>query len=289
MEKQSFENFVCQNFKEKYQQVALQMIKPTIRLHTEVKSEAEIPIGYTKIGGYPDLPLEFEWPASKYTNEPLWFVAQIKLEEVKDWDKEKMLPITGILYFFAIYDHGHVMYFDGDTTTLIRRSAPIELQVGKRNWLQRIFTREERKIFPACSVSIRTEYTLPYWPALYKALSGDYSKEEDVVLDIDKYFYDQELLLNEKEHISRHLLLGYATPIQSEYIESGPVTEVVDWDKLRNEDIAKINQWCLLFQLDSDDNTKMNWVDGGRIYFLIEKDKLAKRDFTNVYVTMECY
>jgi uncharacterized protein YwqG len=48
------------------------------------------------------------------------------------------------------------------------------------------------------------------------------------------------------------------------------------------------SDWLLLFQLDSDDAAKMMWGDAGRLYFWITKQDLARRDFSNVWMILQC-
>lgn len=87
----------------------------------------------TKIGGKPDLPPDFEWYYYEgedfngvTENRPLSFIAQINCAEIKPYDKDDLLPDTGMLYFFyelgtmtwgySPEDKGsaRVFYYDGD-------------------------------------------------------------------------------------------------------------------------------------------------------------------------------
>jgi uncharacterized protein YwqG len=47
--------------------------------------------------------------------------------------------------------------------------------------------------------------------------------------------------------------------------------------------------WLLLLQLDSDDDADMMWGDAGRLYFWINKNDLARRDFSKVWMILQCY
>lgn len=71
--------------------------KNEITLSTEFNNNSEI-VDKSKIGGRPYLPKDFIWPY--YQELPLSFLAQINLEEVSSLDKDKLLPNSGILYFF---------------------------------------------------------------------------------------------------------------------------------------------------------------------------------------------
>ena len=71
--------------------------KNEITISTEFNNNSEM-IDKSKIGGKPYLPKDFIWPY--YQGLPLSFLAQISLEEVSLLDKDKLLPSTGMLYFF---------------------------------------------------------------------------------------------------------------------------------------------------------------------------------------------
>ena len=71
--------------------------KNEIIISTEFNNNSEL-VDKSKIGGKPYLPKDFVWPY--YQELPLSFLAQINLEEVNSFDKDKLLPSTGMLYFF---------------------------------------------------------------------------------------------------------------------------------------------------------------------------------------------
>ena len=70
----------------------------------------------SKLGGKPVVPAGFKWPTfqikwldyeGEEINRPLSFLAQINLEEVKQYDKENLLPATGILSFFYCFEYNN--------------------------------------------------------------------------------------------------------------------------------------------------------------------------------------
>jgi uncharacterized protein YwqG len=67
---------------------------------------ASAPEGWlTQIGGFPNLPPEFEWPVVTLgddTRASLDFLAQIRLADVPDVPQRNLLPKHGVLYFFAL-------------------------------------------------------------------------------------------------------------------------------------------------------------------------------------------
>lgn len=102
-----------------YTERLVQICVPSLRLVPDERSELR-----SRIGGSPDVPADFEWPRSS-TGEPLTFVAQIDLAEVRaaGLPTADVLPERGLLSFFHGYepstdaDHvgnaGRVLFFDG--------------------------------------------------------------------------------------------------------------------------------------------------------------------------------
>lgn len=50
-----------------------------------------------------------------------------------------------------------------------------------------------------------------------------------------------------------------------------------------------INQWQLLFQLDSDDESALCWGDAGLLYFWILRPDLAQRQFNHHWLALQCF
>ena len=51
----------------------------------------------------------------------------------------------------------------------------------------------------------------------------------------------------------------------------------------------KPRDWRLLLQLDSDDDAGMMWGDAGRLYVWIRGSDLEARDFSKVWMFLQCY
>ena len=50
------------------------------------------------------------------------------------------------------------------------------------------------------------------------------------------------------------------------------------------------SDWQLLFQIDSDEEQLgAMWGDVGRVYFWIRRQELKERDFSNVWLSLQCY
>ncbi len=101
----------------------------SIRLKTTYIDD-NLPIGSSKFFGNPDVWEGFEWPAIEEDGElyDLTFMCQINCAEIASYDKDNMLPKTGMLYFFYDLDEmpyepsdnqgAKVIYYNGDINEL---------------------------------------------------------------------------------------------------------------------------------------------------------------------------
>src|SRR5512135_844899 len=78
----------------------------SIRLLASPASGQGIVIGGSRLGGQPDLPPGFQWPACR--DQPMSFVVQICLEDVAGFAPAQDLPSSGLLSFF--YDSKQETY-----------------------------------------------------------------------------------------------------------------------------------------------------------------------------------
>lgn len=139
-----------------------------IILKTSRGKDEEFSLGESKIGGAPHLPPNFEW--FTFNNKPLAFLAQINLEQVSKYDIQKLLPETGMLYFFheggeAVWgfdpkDKGgfKVVYYDGDVSKL----SVIPLPNGLEEHLK--FSPCSLEFFCEKSYNIRQDFFVEYNP-----------------------------------------------------------------------------------------------------------------------------
>jgi len=275
-----------------------QMEKNSIRVNYDKQSDAEIPVGCSKIGGKPDLPANFEWfyyEGESYDditqNRPLTFLAQINCEEVKKYDKDSLLPSKGILYFFYELatmtwgfdpkDKGsaRVYYYTGEISKLKRTDFPADLS--------------KEYIFPETPVTFSPEKELPDFEEFLE-FHKDFEYNQ-----WDKYNDEKNKIVDEYDGKTINKLLGYANLVQggmllncektTHGIYTGDSVEIPD-DKLREYEENCV-KWQLLFQLDSfeTDGFEMMWGDVGRIYFYINTDDLMKLNFDNCWLILQCY
>lgn len=72
--------------------------QPSIMIELQSCEESDLAIGNSKIGGNPDLPVDFSWPIWK--GKPMGFLGQINLEHTSIYDIQGLLPTSGLLTFF---------------------------------------------------------------------------------------------------------------------------------------------------------------------------------------------
>lgn len=80
------------------------LVRPCVTAGTERCADDTIPVGGSKFGGRPDVPARFEWP--RYADDaPCWFVAQVRLADLRPFDTGLRLPRVGRLLSFFYHDH----------------------------------------------------------------------------------------------------------------------------------------------------------------------------------------
>jgi len=270
----------------------------TIRLY-QTESENNIAIGQTKIGGKPDLPKDTAWvretnvvettekrrlifsgKKQETVTKSLSFIAQINLAEVAPFDRDKLLPNSGMLYFFYSaeqeawgfdYEDNNkfkVIYWDGNLAELERRDFPNDLPRFSR--------------FKPCSVEIKTEVSLPsYGHEIY----------DNFTEDAEDFFWEE--VWNDG-NINK--LLGYSDNIQNEMeLECELVTNGLYCGDASGYNDPKAKQlepnaknWQLLLQIDSNEENGMMWGDLGRLYFWIKRDDLLNRKFDRSWFSLQC-
>lgn len=254
-------------------------MRNTIRIYLSKQIESGISIGASKIGGKPDLPVDVKWPTEN-NSKPLAFVVQLNLKEVFPLDSDKLLPESGILYFFygveqdawgfdpKDKDKFRVIYYDGSFDNLQRHEFPESLPPHGQ--------------FSPNEIRYAQEVSLPSWQS---DLLNFLTKEEQ-----DKFFeiFEPEGNINK--------MLGYADEVQGEMeLECELVTnglycgDQTGYKDPRREELEKNKgEWRLLLQVDSNDEAGMMWGDVGRIYFWIKKADLQEKRFENSWFVLQC-
>lgn len=279
MTKKQFFQKLGEDALSKYSNKFESILRNTIRIYLSKRNESEMPIGTSKIGGKPDLPVDVSWPTEN-NSKPLTFIAQINLKEVSPLDSDNLLPESGILYFFygaeqdawgfdpKDKDKFKVIYYDGAFDKLQRHEFPESLPAHGQ------FSPNEIKYTQEISL-----------PSRQSDLLNFLTKEEQ-----DKFFdiFESEWNINK--------ILGYADEVQNEMeLECELVTnglycgDQTGYNDPRLGELEKNKgEWRLLLQVDSNDVADMMWGDVGRIYFWIKKTNLREKRFENAWFILQC-
>ncbi len=219
------------------------------------------------------------------------FLAQIRLEEVLPHDELGLLPRTGWLCFFhetadrfgdtlADAEGWAVIHIDGQPSRFARRGLPEGI--------------EDYQHYNECGLTILRRETLP------DPLSPAGRSLAKQIGATDKAYSALRSALAEEGQSSReswepagvHRLLGWPDQIQEgdlrrdcHFVTNGLPYEVRGGRSAAA--LAEIERasadWELLLQLDSDDQVGFEFVDVGRVYFLIRRQDLAAARFDRVW------
>jgi uncharacterized protein YwqG len=248
-----------------------------------------VPTGTSKLGGSPDVPVGFLWPANG--SRPLDFLLQIDLAEAARYDATGLLPGSGLLSF--LYDlemqpwgydprelQGFRATYTPDGTPLERRPVP----------------------HPDCALdgfglTFSAGLTLPVFG------SRDFERLEASAgmadVEASAYFKFASRLSAGPggPNCPRHRLLGHADNIQDDMqLEAQLVTnglycgEPSGYHAPRARALeAGTDDWILLLQLDSDDKGGFMWGDCGMLYWWIRRQDLRDLRFERAWVALQCY
>ena len=254
--------------------------RSSIRLATTHVDEVTLQLGESKIGGMPDLPSGFSWP--ECNGQPQSFLAQIRLSDTDSYDEDKVLPQSGMLWFF--YDAQqqtfgenptdnscwHV-YFAEDASQLQRTPAPSQLPTSSQ--------------FQACSIDFTTEVTLSQFPKL-DVPSYDWTDEEQ-----QKYETFLTTFPTANDHAALHnRLLGNPETLQDDMRSECQLVShgITDDSDPRAAELGKgAMDWLLLLQLDSDENAGMRWGDTGMLYYWIKQGDLRAKRFDDTWLVLQ--
>lgn len=263
------------------------------------KFGGDLTVGQSRIGGSPDLPADFRWPDyygmgvpdEEKSSRPLTFMAQINLGEVHPYDKDSLLPESGMLYFF--YDMETMrwgydpddrgccrVYYTENSESLTRTDAP----EGAAVLPERVLTFASEGSYPAFP-EIEDTYRIAWeddspWETYDAAVTGlGAPPAENVGMNTRLLGYPELIqgsLWEECELASTGTYTGSGFPKMS--------------DAERANLRKRSGEWMLLFQLGSvlDGEDEIMFGDLGSIFFCIRKEDLAARNFDDVWLILQC-
>jgi uncharacterized protein YwqG len=224
---------------------------------------------FSRIGGLPQLPESCPWPADD-DGKPLAFLCQIDLAELPDLGRELGFPEAGALFFFYCQDQS-VWGFD-----------PKDFPKWRVIYLQDVPSVASPRSPPGGLLAESVYGSAPLGFSTTVTRSPDEDEREDD--------HDGDAM--------RHMMGGYPDAIQNPDMEEecalvssgiylgGPEGyQSAEAQAIRQ----RPNDWMLLLQLDSDEDAGMMWGDCGRLYFWIRKSDLMKKDFSRVWMILQCY
>ena len=280
--KEKLIEYIQQSMHPAYQKATIDAMQPALKINYKLN---EIPkTGYSKLGGYPDLPQDLNWPVDN-KEIPYLFLVQINLSEIQSYDLAYTIPENGILYFFAQTTSPYafeVLYSDGNKL-LIERKPLLKKVENKYFWSFLFKPKNYFKVYPTSALSFEQSYTVPYYSSLYYSqleLEGKLRKVAEIIVDEHIYF---ETLFDESA-IQHHLFGDYQV-VQNERIESDLEGYEFNFKKLTKKDLPAIKasrDWVLFLQLDADEALEFHFGDAGKISFFIKKQDLLKGDFSKM-------
>lgn len=254
-------------------------IKPKIDVDLLSGDDKNIKIGQSKIGGRPDLKSGSSWPKSD-KGKSLSFIGQVNCEEVSVYDKESIFPKKGLISFFYCSEQG-AWGFDPNDKDRFK-----VIYCTNIHELQRIdFPKDllQEAIFKSNKLKFSSSLSLPSWDD--DSIDGLLSdKETESYIDLNEGYENQ--------------IFGYANNIQETMeLECQLVTNGLYCgdptgynDPKRKELEEGIDDWVLLFQVDSDEEkTGMMWGDTGKLYFWIRKQDLLLKKFDKSWFILQSY
>jgi uncharacterized protein YwqG len=150
---------------------------------------------------------------------------------------------------------------------------------------------------PLCALHFASYLTLPHlFSRAFERLevqAGITDAERDRYWDLLEDWERQEGV----RFSTHHRLLGHSSNVQGDMqLEAQLVMNGLycgdssGYQSPRAAELAPgVDDWILLFQLDSDDQAGLLWGDNGMLYYWIRHDDLRDGRFDHVGMTMQCH
>jgi uncharacterized protein YwqG len=266
-------------------QRARSLVRPCLRLARAERRST------THIGGLPELPNGVKWPSWK--GKPLSFVAQLDLGAAPDFEWPEWTPREGRLLFFYDVTEQPWGYDPEDRgccaviyvppgAAVAERLPPEDVPIHGR------FRRKDMRFVPHLS-----------YPSYERLVYHRDSRVATTENDFNEITEELDALepVEDSGSGQLHRLFGWPQPVQGDDMEleaqfasnglyCGDAKAHLSPEAERLEPGAA--DWQLLFQLDSDDDTDMMWGDAGMLYFWVRREDAARKDFSTVWLVLQC-
>lgn len=232
----------------------LKLLRPSIRLVVGEHSEQSV----TRLGGAPNMPSEIQWPTRR-SGDPHSFLAQIDLATLPICEGLP-LPRTGSLFFFC-----DAQYLpDPDDSQDVKDGIKV--------------------VYLPTALSgydVRTPPRDLSRECIYESLA--FNPELDLTAPAQNVWEISSLNLNEAESSTYCDLFTQVSTHGEPVHRMGGYPNQVQYNKLESAD-----DWLLLLQIDSQDETGMMWGDMGRLYFMVKQSDLESSSFDNISMNWQC-
>ncbi|MBC8162153.1 MAG: DUF1963 domain-containing protein [Roseiflexaceae bacterium] len=248
-------------------------MRPAVFLRLGQSGQGEI--GQSRIGGTPDLPASLAWPQYTTALKGYYaFLLQINLAELPQFAANP-LPTQGMLYLFT-NDEGsaadQLRFYDGGEPL-----QPAALPAGAQTYVDWI-----DDLLP-----YRLEFALA--PDLPRWATNDYSELTEQ-LGTEEKLDDLGCALSQG---SIGKLLGHVAGIGHDPRQDAYVVKDVnpawlyDYEQRGKLDMANAQRWVNLIMLDTIREVDLMFGDAGYLHVLIDRDDLARHDFSRLYASIE--
>ncbi|QLG46004.1 DUF1963 domain-containing protein [Costertonia aggregata] len=270
---------IKENELEEYDKALKPMVKKAVGFK-HISEEDYKAIGNHRFGGMPDLPENIPYPRfgenwREGKNDYIYeFIGQINCAEIAHL--QDYLPRTGTLFFFletmhniygGVNNPGKIIYVEDNA----------KLASGKRfNFTDEDYFEMFDEGYQGFKVSATKMNSAPSFYASYAnkhLFSGESAKIKDDDKLLDALYDTFENPINEKNPFE------YAVNAHGFTQHEAPELQASLAKKGNPED------WVTLLVVTSAGD--MQWSDAGDIFYVIHKSDLAKKDFSNVFVTLE--
>lgn len=239
--------------------------------------------GRSRLGGWPNLPQGVAWPT--WHSKPLTFIAQLSLPELTQFADVTGLPRTGCLFFFYDADANTWGFdpMDRGSWQVVYSEQPmpeasVETPQGPcSGWVFKPVPLQAKQI-----LTFPTSERLPV----------DLSSVPTFAFESEYELRTQAFGLH-----PAHQIGGLPMPVQTDgmELECQLVSHGLYCGDSRGYEDPRAQElgpgacdWRLLLQVDTDDDAEMMWGDSGRLYFWIRKADLNAKDFSNVWMVLQC-
>jgi uncharacterized protein YwqG len=256
-----FAEYVRELLPEELAEPFIALARPAIRL--SIAEEGQTVVG--RLGGLPRLPEGMLWPCAGDGGPAMQFLAELDCAALAAYESDIGLPAEGTLLFFATWD---------SAAAQVIVLPPGALRVPERE----VPVGGEARMFPEVPLAAET---VASWPTRGHDELVELGDEfwDRVVGEPWEVFADQLAEFAEAEGGRAHQVGGYSDALQS------PIEAAAAYAAgLKPRDpgfAAEASRWVNLLQLDEDNG--MIFGDGGILIFGIRRDRLAARDFSQVF------